>query len=252
MKKTWKECARSRWCIYSAFILITLFFACSIGSIPTKNYYIINYTPFPHVPATSNRPYPYSIQVGRFKVQRIFNRHNIIYRYSPLQIQYYELERWAVRPDYMITDMVFKHLEASNLTNRIGIDFFDTKPDFRIEGTVEAIEKLDAGDLFYGHIAMTFKMLRVQDGEQIWNYSFDQRKQVYSRDMVHSVRALSSILQSQMDVVVSQLDSLFLSMESGAPPVEKTEIIPPETAPEDKTGMEIDESAFEIIPEKKK
>jgi len=251
MKKTWKDYARIHWCIYSAFILINLFFACSFSSIPTKNYYIINYTPFPHVPAASKRPYQYSIQVGRFEVQRIFNRQNIIYRYSPQQIQYYELERWAVRPDYMITDMVFKHLEASNLTNRIGIDFFDTKPDFRIEGTVEAIEKLDAGDLFYGHIAMTFKMLRVQDGEQVWNYSFDQRKQVYSKDMVHSVQALSSILQSQMDVVVTQLDSLFLSTESGAPRTKKTEIIPQETAPEEKTDMDIDESAFEIIPEKK-
>ena len=251
MKKTWKVWARIRWYIYSAFILITLFFACSFGSIPTKNYYIINYTPFSNVPATSSRPYQYSIQVGRFEVQRIFNRQNIIYRYSPQQIQYYELERWAVRPDYMITDMVFKHLEASKLTNRVGIDYFDTKPDFRIEGTVEAIEKLDARDLFYGHIAMTFKMLRVKDGEQVWNYSFDQRKQVYSKDMVHSVQALSSILQTQMDVVVSQLDSLFLSTVSGAPLTEKTEIIPQETAPEDTTSTEIDESAFEIIPEKK-
>ena len=251
MKKIWKEYARIHLRIYSALILITLFFACSFGSIPTKNYYIINYTPFPNVPATSKRPYPYSIQVGRFEVQRIFNRQNIIYRYSPQQIQYYELERWAVRPDYMITDMVFKHLEASNLTNRVGIDFFDTKPDFRIEGTVEAIEKLDAGDLFYGHIAMTFKMLRIMDGEQVWNYSFDQRKQVYSKDMVHTVQSLSSILQSQMDVVVTQLDSLFISLKSGTPRVEKTEIITQETAREDTTSTEIDESAFEIIPEKK-
>jgi len=235
------------------FIGIISILACSIGRIQTKNYYILSYTPVSKTTVTSKRPYSYSLQIGRFEVQRIFNRQNILYRYSPNQIQYYELQQWAVRPDDMITDMVFKHLETSGLTNRVGIDFFETRPDFRIEGTVEALEKLDGGDIYFAHLAMSFKMLNVKNGEQVWEYSFDQRKQVFQDEMVYTIRGLSSILQAQMDVVVNQLDSLFLAMVTGSP----QEIINP-TEPSEKpaetksTSEDLDESAFEIIPEKKR
>lgn len=233
--------------------VITLIMACSWGgSIPVRQYYIINYTPAVTVSASSRRPYPYALQIGRFEVQRIFNRQEIIYRFSPNRIQYYEIERWAVRPDYMIKDVIFKHLEASNLVNRTSLEFLDTRPDFRIEGTVEAIEKYDAGDMFFAHLAMTFKMLRVESGEQIWNYSFDKRRQVYSKDMVHTVMGLSAILQTEMDIAVNQLDSLFYSLETGTPLKPVTEDIANEPARKDSTKFELDESAFEIIPEKRK
>ena len=217
-----------------------------------RNYYIISYTPTSVIPAVSKRPYPYSLQIGRFEVQRIFNRQNILYRFSPHQIQYYEFHHWAVRPDYMLSDMVFKHLETSNLANRVGIDFFETRPDYRIEGTVEALEKLDAGDMFFAHLAMSLKMLRVYDGTQVWEYSFDQRKQVFQEDMVYTVRGLASILQVQMNVVVSQLDSLFLAMGKGLPKETKPAEKPSEQpAKIESSSEDLDESQFEIIPEQK-
>ena len=254
MEKTGRKEKIASNIIFTAAVMIALFVACSWRSaLPTKQYYIINYTPTSDAPPASQRPYPYSLQVGRFEVQRIFNRQNIIYRFSPNKIQYYEVERWAVRPDYMIKDMIFKHLGVSKLTNHVGIEFLETKPDFRIEGTVEALEKYDAGDLFFAHLAMSFKMLKADDGSQIWNYSFDQRRQVYSEDMLQTVRGLSSIFQSEMDVIVAQLDSLFLSMKTGTPFVTDTDHTPPKPEPADSTAVdEIDESAFEIIPEKKK
>ena len=151
----------------------------------------------------------------------------------------------------MLTDMVFKHLEASKLANRVGIDFFETRPDFRIEGVVEALEKLDARDMFFAHLAISFKMLRIDDGAQVWEYSFDQRKQVFQEDMVYTVRGLSSILQAQMDVVVSQIDSLFLTLDEGPPQVTSPfEVSPEEPAKIESSSDELDESVFEIIPEK--
>ena len=190
-----------------------------MGQIQTKNYYILSYTPASQPTPESLRPYDVSLQVARFEVQRIFNRQNILYRFSPHQIQYYELQQWAVRPDDMITDVVFKHIDASGLVNRAGIDFYDTRPDYRIEGMVEALEKLDAGDLFYAHLAMSFRMVHGETGDQVWEYAFDQRRQVYQPEMVYTIRGLTAILQSQMDVVVSQLDSLFLVMGGGAPAI---------------------------------
>ena len=254
-----KVLRRTHLICFALLAVLTVLVSCSLGRIRVKNYYIISYTPASTPPAASQRPYPYSLQIGGFEVQRIFNRQTILYRYSPHQIQYYELENWAVRPDYMLTDMVFKHFEASTLTNRVGYDFFETRPDFRIEGKVEALEKLDAGDIFFAHLAMSFKVLRVADGQQIWDYSFDQRKQVYQSEMVYTVRGLSSILQAQMDIIINQLDQLFLSISTGGKlPAKAPKVTGPAGRGSEKPDQPvevkddgIDESDFEIIPEKR-
>ncbi|MFC1607758.1 ABC-type transport auxiliary lipoprotein family protein [Candidatus Latescibacterota bacterium] len=242
------------YCMGVALTALSLLSSCSWlnSRLPTKNYYILSYTPVITPPVSSQRPYQYALQVGDFRVQSIFNRQNILYRFSAHQIQYYELEQWAVRPTDMITNLVFEHLEASGLTNRVGIDFYDTRPDFRIEGTVDAIEKYDAGDIYYAHLAMSMKMLRTSDGEQVWEYTFDQRRQVYQPEMVYTVQAMSSIFQNHMDIVVNQLDSLFISIDSGTTFRGSTVITPQQPAPADSTDNGIDESGFEIIPEKPK
>jgi hypothetical protein len=56
-----------------------------------------------------------------------------------------------------------------------------------------------------------------------------------------------------MDVVVSQLDSLFLLIDSGVP-LDQKGILPLPSVPAqaDSTDPRIDESGFEIIPEKRK
>ena len=118
-----------------------------------------------------------------------------------------------------------------------------------------ALEKLDAGDLFFSHLAMSFKMVRIEDGAQIWDYSFDQRRQVFQPEMVYTVRSMSAIFQSQMDMVVSQLDSLFLALETGTSDEIDATVSPdkaPETisVPKEPAAEDLDESDFEIIPEK--
>lgn len=71
------------------------------GKIPTRNYYILS--ALPSTQTAVRKSHPYSLQVDRCDVQRIFSRQNIVYRFSANRIQYYEYQQWAVRPDYMIT-----------------------------------------------------------------------------------------------------------------------------------------------------
>lgn len=234
-------------------ILVTVLLSPACGFIKrkstTRQYFIVSYAPDVMPPPGSQRPYPYALQIGRFEVQRIFNRQNIIYRYSPNRIQFYDIERWAVRPDYMMRDMIFKHFESVNLTNFVAMDFLENRPDFRLEGTVEALEKYDAGDVFYAHLAMTYKMLRIRDSQQVWSYSFDERRRVYSPEMVQTVVGLSAILQTHMNTIVGQLDSLFLSYNTGIPYSPATSSA--QSARTDSAKTDSDDSGYIIIPEKK-
>ena len=231
-------------------------FGCSIISgnkVQTRSYYILSYMPATVIPGYSLHPYKYSLQVGPIQVQRIYNRQNILYRYSPQQLQYYDLQQWAVRPDQMFTDIIQKHLESIPLTNRISTDFFDQRPDYRLEGMVEALEKYDAGDLFFAHLAMTFNLVRVEDGTNIWDYSFDQRRQVFQPEMVYTVQGLSAILQSELDIVATQIDSLFFTIQTGhTPEVSAPTAVPGTPAVQSSPSAgKVDESTFDIIPENK-
>ena len=53
-----------------------------------------------------------------------------------------------------------------------------------------------------------------------------------------------------MDMVVGQIDSLFLSMVKGVPFVRNVEDVPETPVQTDTTDVDIDESVFDIIPEK--
>lgn len=233
--------------VLAALLLID---SCGFGSkIPPRNYFKIDYPQEKMAPVESGRPYPYSLQVQRFDVQRIFNRLNIVYRFAPQELRWYEYQQWADRPDYMVTDIVYKHLESADLFNRIGTEFLETRPDFRLEGTVDALERFDAGDLIFGHLAMSFKMVRTGDGQQVWEYSFDERKQVYQKEMLYTVIAISQIMQSRMNSVVSQLDSLFTSMSGGALKERPAGVQAPKKALADTAGVKKMEPGYEIIPE---
>ena len=227
--------------------------SCSLmPKVQTRSYYILSYVPATAFPPSSQRPYKFALQVGPFEVQRIFNRQNMVYRYSPHQIQYYELQQWSVRPDQMVDDVILEHLQKVNLTNRIAADFLEQRPDYRLAGVVNALEKYDAGDTYYAHLAMTFRLVRVSDGVQVWDHSFDTRRQVFQQEMVYTVRSLSAILQEEMDVVATQLDSLFFSTQNGRAPEPAPAAGPARPVSNDAPPAgKVDENAFDIVPEKR-
>lgn len=252
-KEIMRKCLRYAVPVLVLAALPFLLGSCGFGrSAPTRNYYVLEYQFNPVIPPGSNRPHPFSLQIERFNVQRIYNRQNIVYRFAPQELKWYEYQQWAVRPDYMITDIVQKHLEASSLFNRVGAEFLDARADFRLEGTVEALERFDSRDVYYGHMAMSFKMMRADTGQQVWEYSFDERKQVYQREMVYTVVALSQILQNNMNTVVSQIDSVLAAMNGEAPRPETPAAAPaPSTAARDTAVTRQQDPGYEIIPEEK-
>ncbi len=232
--------------LIAAVTLSALVMSCGFGKKPpSRNYYIISYTPENRAAAAARGPYQYSLQIQRFEIQRIYSRQNIVYRYTPQELKWYEYQQWAVRPDYMFTDLMYKHFAASGIFNRVGTEFLETRPDFRLEGTVEALERLDAGDIVFAHLAMSLKMLRTVDGVQVWETSFDDRKQVYQKEMVYTVLALSQIMQTRMNIAVAELDSLL-----GSPDAPR--VVPPNgplAGRSDSTFKKPDANGYEIIPE---
>ena len=189
-------------------LVLLLGIACSKPP-PSRHYYMIDYVPRKVKLEGSGRPYPFKVQLKPFEVLRMYDRSQIVFRYSPNELKYYHYKNWAIKPGDMIMDRVEAHLVSANLFSEIHREFLDYRPDYRIEGTVKALEKYEGGDIYFAHLAMTFKLIRQEDRKEIWRYAFDERKKVYEPDMVYTVKALSEILETQMTHVIEALDRIF-------------------------------------------
>jgi len=218
------------------------------GKSPVRGFYLIEYQPERSQQEGSRRPYPVKVQLGTFRVLRVYNRQQILFRYSPNRMQYYTYKIWAVRPEDMLTDMIEKHLLASNLFAELHREFLDARPDYRLEGVVEALEKYDAQDLWFAHLAMTFRFIREEDKTEVWHRTFDERREVYNPEMVYTVRAMSQILEAQMNLVVEELDRLLLKQTGSGG--DSAEVIPEPPDVEIPASQESTD-AYELIPGKR-
>ena len=194
--------------LWLVMLALLLGIACSKPP-PSRHYYTIDYLPRKIRLEGSGRPYPFKVQLKRFEVLRMFDRSQIVFRYSPNELKYYLYKNWAMKPGDMIMDRVEAHLLSANLFDELRREFLDAYPDYRLEGTVDALEKYEGGDLFFGHLAMTFRLVREEDRKEVWRYAFDERKKVYEPDMVYTVIALREILETEMIHVIRELDRIF-------------------------------------------
>jgi uncharacterized lipoprotein YmbA len=75
------------------------------GSVPLKQYYLLNYLPSTQRDRLNPMVYPCTIRLRDFDIEEAYNRPQIVYRQSPFQLQYDYYRVWAVSPSQMISDL---------------------------------------------------------------------------------------------------------------------------------------------------
>ena len=203
--------ARMLLCIGALLALI----ACC-GTIPVKQYYVLNYMPTPLTGRLLASPYPFTVRLKDLDIEDAYNRPQIVYRQSPFELRYYFYKIWAVKPSRMITDLVQKHLASVNFVSHV-IRRYDEglKPDYELAGIVEAIEEYDSDQLWFAHLALRLTLTRISDGRVLYSRVFDNRKRVYQYSPDNVVREMSSILEFIINQAIHDMDAVF-TREYGA------------------------------------
>ncbi|HMD69584.1 MAG TPA: ABC-type transport auxiliary lipoprotein family protein, partial [Chitinivibrionales bacterium] len=170
------------------------------GTIPIKQYYVLNYVPLRSTGRLLSNPYPFTVRLKEFSIEDAYNRSQIVYRQSPFELRYYFYKLWAVTPNKMITDLIQKHLESINLLSHI-IRRYDEglKPEYELSGVIEALEEYDSDQLWYAHLAIRLSLTRLSDGRVMYSREFDNRKRVFQYSPDNVVREMSAILEFIMD-----------------------------------------------------
>ncbi|HUI92746.1 MAG TPA: ABC-type transport auxiliary lipoprotein family protein [Chitinivibrionales bacterium] len=200
--------------LWSIAVLLAVIACC--GTIPVKQYYVLNYVPSVLTGRLLASPYPFTLRLKEFSIEDAYNRPQIVYRQSPFELRYYFYKIWAVKPNRMITDLVQKHLNAINLVSHI-IRRFDEgfKADYELSGNIEAIEEYDSDQLWFAHLALRLTLSRMSDGRVLYSRVFDNRKRVYQYSPDNVVREMSSLLEFIVNQAVHDLDEVF-AREYGA------------------------------------
>ena len=191
---------------YVIWFLILIISSCS--SVPENHYFTMAYALLPQQQRVQ-KPFTANLRVRQLEISSAYNVERIVYRYSPYEFRYYNYMLWAVKPQKMITDLLVRHLEHAGLFSDVSLEYGERQPDYEMWGAVHAIEELDSGDEWYAHLAFTIRMSRFREEKVIWAHQVDVKKQVYNKAPVYVIKALSELMEQEMEKITNGLE-LFL------------------------------------------
>jgi ABC-type uncharacterized transport system auxiliary subunit len=196
----------------AGFVLVAQF-GCSAP--PMKKYYVLNYVPEPLKSRLNPAPYPCTFRVKEFSIEKAYDQQSIVYRTSAYELGRYFYRVWAVSPPDMFADLFQKHLDALSLVSHVVRRIDEgAKPDFELNGMIEAIEQYESDETWFAHLAFRLSLTRLSDNRIVYSRRFDNHKQVPDHDPVQVVRELSRILDVLMTQAVHDID-VVLAREYG-------------------------------------
>jgi len=161
---------------------------------PVRHYYQVYYKPKPVL----GRQISGTVRIRTFDVDKIYRRHNLLFRTSPYEIFYYNTHFWASRPADMITDLISAHVKETGLFSDV-IMQLDRRPDYVLSGRILALDEIDSDDIWFARVSIIFELKDYKTERTIITHSFDRRKEVINQKQVYVVRAMGEILEEETE-----------------------------------------------------
>jgi len=190
----------------AAIFFFALIWGC--GRPLHKHFYVLNYTPdrFEDRRMGANNPYPVTIRLRPFEIERAYARPNIVFRENPFRLDFYPDHLWAVRPADMITDLIFNHFTTINIVENVTRRLDERAPDFELTGTVSAIEEFNSGDLWYAHLRISFVLTDFRTDRTVYSRVFSLTRPVPAKNPLSVVMVLSEIISFIASHLMKDID----------------------------------------------
>ena len=182
--------------LLSAFTLT----GCLGGSTEPSRYYTVSAESISVAGATSDT----RVHVKKFTIDPAYQRTNIVYRESPYDFMFYDLDLWATRPEQMLTQVAGEYLIKSNMFKSVDLKPMG-KPDFELLGNVDAIEEIDEGSSQEAHLAVQLTFRKVGEDAPLWEKRYDERQSMNKRDAHSAAEALSKLYAKYMQDALSNI-----------------------------------------------
>ncbi len=208
---------------YLVGLLALLLSGCFGATAAEQRFYTLS---LPQVDQPPRSQTTAEVWVKEVEIAPVYNRPQIVFRFSPQELQFFNQNRWADRPSRMISQLLVRSVATSGIFRSVVQRLGTEAPTYVLDSSVEAIEELQGGALWYAHLAMTFRLARFDDNRAVWQYSFDERRPLNRQDLGLVTRAMSEILDEQMRIALAQMQSVLV----GGKPVPSAATAPPAVA----------------------
>jgi len=179
-------------------------------------YFILDYPPGTTRNGRSPTPWNANLLVRNFPIGEAYLRSEIVFRTSTQEIRYRAKDRWAVRPDHVVSDVTRKQLAETRLFHGVQSQYEENKPDYELKGRVIALEEYIEGTSHSAHLDMRLEFVRLSDNKVLWEKEFDGFQPVTGDDRGVLVRSLSDMLKTRIDTAVGAIDSV-MALEPNKP-----------------------------------
>jgi cholesterol transport system auxiliary component len=167
---------------------------CFAGKVVETRYYLLSYIPeVDHI--KRKKPLPLRLRVREFDIAEAYRRSELIYRQSAHELQFYNFQRWAVKPERLVTEALIKHIEATRIFEEVNSDIGEREADYILDGVVQAIEEYDNNEKWYAHLELDLRLKKLSNDSVVWRQNYNLRSEVSNQEPVFVVRTLSSILE---------------------------------------------------------
>ncbi len=205
-------------------ILLIIYISCS-QQIPERRYYVIDYntepdTNFIAACSTATFPLNYKVIITPLKIPRIYDRKNIVVRYSTTELNFYRYNLWALRPDENLTDLIYRQIRNSKIFNKVATEFIKENPDLEIRGEILSIEqyyyKSEDQKIFYSsaHLAMKLQLYDFEHIDPLLEYSFDKTKDIYKDDINYFVLQIANIVKEETNNFIKKIVDYYCEKDS--------------------------------------
>ena len=187
----------------AALLSVFTLTGCLGGSTEPSRYYTVSAESISVAGATSDA----RVHVKKFTIDPAYQRTNIVYRESPYDFMFYDLDLWATRPEQMLTQVAGEYLIKSNMFKSVDLKPMG-KPDFELLGNVDAIEEIDEGNSQEAHLAVQLTFRKVGEDASLWEKRYDERQSMSKRDAHSAAEALSKLYAKYMQDALENISKV--------------------------------------------
>jgi ABC-type uncharacterized transport system auxiliary subunit len=190
------------------------------GGSAKRGYFSLEAPSAQQVRPNSETPYPLSIRVRRFRAALAYDRQEMVYRANPYELSFDWYRLWVAKPAKMLHELTVSALRDANLATEVTTSVGDRLPDFELDCEVVALEELDSAEQnWYAHLALHCSLVRFSDNAIVWEQFFDDKKQVFERQPIFVVRAMSDLFAQHLRGLVEAVEPHLAEATPGGAPV---------------------------------
>jgi ABC-type uncharacterized transport system auxiliary subunit len=164
------------------------------------------------------QPSPYAAAVMTFRAPDPLEQDRIVFRPSPVEIDYYEYHRWAERPAAALTTALLQRLRARRLFSSVSLYEGKGRPDYLIRGRVERLEEVDSPEGVSVRVELSAEAVEGKTLKMVWNGSASHSGAVTHGEVKAVVAEISRGVDACLTQIVAGLEGFVRALPASPVP----------------------------------